>query len=187
MFRFGEKICSDERGMRLTFNRWFRTRWYVSYLLFSSLNDISNSSFGNDSLFIIKDFILSRFLSNSFSNQVIFLYLSYIPQYTGRLYIKSGKSHPIASLITNGLVSLSLAVPLDALRLYIDDNNSLISSAHDIKNNYYDVETITLKDIFERNKIQKVDFVKIDIEGMEFDLIENLEDSIFQKIDKFLI
>jgi FkbM family methyltransferase len=85
------------------------------------------------------------------------------------------------------LFNLAVSYNKDALRLYIDDSNSLISSAHDIKNNYYDVETITLKDIFERNKIQKVDFVKIDIEGMEFDLIENLEDSIFQKIDKFLI
>ena len=85
------------------------------------------------------------------------------------------------------LFNLAVSYNNDALRLYIDDNNSLISSAHDIKNNYYDVETITLKDIFDRNKIQKVDFIKIDIEGMEFDLIENLEDSIFQKIDKFLI
>ena len=85
------------------------------------------------------------------------------------------------------LFNLAVSYNNDALRLYIDDNNSLISSAHDIKNNYYDVETITLKDIFERNKIKKVDFVKIDIEGMEFDLIENLEDSIFQKINKFLI
>ena len=85
------------------------------------------------------------------------------------------------------LFNLAVSYNNEPLRLYIDDNNSLISSAHDVKNNYYDVETITLKDIFERNKIQKVDFVKIDIEGMEFDLIENLEDSIFQKIDKFLI
>jgi len=85
------------------------------------------------------------------------------------------------------LFNLAVSHNNEPLRLYIDDNNSLISSAHDIKNNYYDVETITLKDIFDQNKIQKVDFVKIDIEGMEFDLIENLEDSIFQKIDKFLI
>jgi len=85
------------------------------------------------------------------------------------------------------LFNLAVSHNNDALRLYIDDNNSLISSTHDVKNNYYDVETTTLKDIFEKNKIQNVDFVKIDIEGMEFDLIENLEDSIFQKIDKFLI
>jgi FkbM family methyltransferase len=85
------------------------------------------------------------------------------------------------------LFNLAVSYNNESLRLYIDDNNSLISSAHDVKNNYYDVETITLKDIFERNKIQKVDFVKIDIEGMEFDLIENLEESIFKKIDKFLI
>jgi len=85
------------------------------------------------------------------------------------------------------LFNFAVSYNNEPLRLYIDDNNSLISSAHAVKNNYYDVETITLKDIFQRNKIQKVDFVKIDIEGMEFDLIENLEDSIFQKIDKFLI
>lgn len=85
------------------------------------------------------------------------------------------------------LFNLAVSHNNESLRLYIDDNNSLISSAHDVRNNYYDVETITLKDIFEKTNIQKVDFVKIDIEGMEFDLIENLEDSIFQKIDKFLI
>jgi FkbM family methyltransferase len=85
------------------------------------------------------------------------------------------------------LFNLAVSHNNESLRLYIDNNNSLISSAHDVRNNYYDVETITLKDIFERTKIQKVDFVKIDIEGMEFDLIENLEESIFQKIDRFLI
>jgi len=85
------------------------------------------------------------------------------------------------------LFNLAVSHNNESLRLYIDTNNSLISSAHDIKNNYYDVESITLKDIFERNKIQNVDLVKIDIEGMEFDLIENLEESIFEKIDKFLI
>lgn len=85
------------------------------------------------------------------------------------------------------LFNLAVSHNNDLLRLYVDSSNSLISSAHDIKNSYYDVETITLKDIFEKNKIEKVDFVKIDIEGMEFDLIENLEESVFQKIDRFLI
>lgn len=85
------------------------------------------------------------------------------------------------------LFNLAVSHNNDPLRLYVDSNNSLISSAHDVKNNYYDVESITLKDIFEINKIQNVDFVKIDIEGMEFDLIENLEQSIFEKIDRFLI
>jgi FkbM family methyltransferase len=85
------------------------------------------------------------------------------------------------------LFNLAVSHNNESLRLYIDTNNSLISSAYDVKNNYYDVESITLKDIFERNKIQNVDLVKIDIEGMEFDLIENLEESIFEKIDKFLI
>ena len=64
------------------------------------------------------------------------------------------------------------------MRLYVDQNNSLISSAKREGDNFYDVECITLKQILEKNNLTKVDLVKIDIEGMEYELIENLEDDI---------
>jgi FkbM family methyltransferase len=85
------------------------------------------------------------------------------------------------------LFNLAVSHNNKPLRLYIDDGNSLISSACDVKNNYYDVQTTTLKDILLENKIDNVDLIKIDIEGMEFDLIDNLDDSIFNKVDRFLI
>ena len=49
-----------------------------------------------------------------------------------------------------------------------------------------EVQTTTLKEVFERNKIEKCDLMKIDIEGEEYDLLFNLSDELFKKI-KFIV
>ena len=41
------------------------------------------------------------------------------------------------------------------------------------KKNYCLVQTITLKDYYNYKKIDKVDILKIDIEGSEFDILDN--------------
>ncbi|PIN99120.1 MAG: hypothetical protein COT90_01190, partial [Candidatus Diapherotrites archaeon CG10_big_fil_rev_8_21_14_0_10_31_34] len=45
-----------------------------------------------------------------------------------------------------------------------------------------EVQTTVLKEIFESNKIEKCDLMKIDIEGGEYPLLYDLEESIFSKI-----
>lgn len=73
------------------------------------------------------------------------------------------------------------------LKLYINKDNSLVSSGC-IKTDFsYEVNSITLNDIFNQNEISNVDLLKLDIEGMEFDLIENCDVSQFKKIKHFLI
>lgn len=81
------------------------------------------------------------------------------------------------------------------LKFYIDPNNTTIGSIseeHIKKINASSVEKITvpaisLKTFIKENNIDKVSMVKMDIEGAEYDVIENLDSDTFDKIDSFLI
>lgn len=72
---------------------------------------------------------------------------------------------------------------------YIDESNSLVSSVLSDSNNQpsYEIECITLKDALEMTGETKIDLVKMDIEGAEFEVIDNLDSYISSKIDSFLI
>jgi FkbM family methyltransferase len=79
------------------------------------------------------------------------------------------------------------------LVFYIDPNNTTIGSISEdhIITNGSKVEKITvpavsLKTFFEQNNIDRLSLLKMDIEGAEYDIIENLEPEIFEKIDNFL-
>lgn len=85
------------------------------------------------------------------------------------------------------LNNLAVSTNNDKLRLYVDTNNTLISSARRNTDYFYDVDSITIKQIIEQNGLDNVDLVKIDIEGMEYELIEHLDDNTFNKINSFLI
>jgi FkbM family methyltransferase len=85
------------------------------------------------------------------------------------------------------LNNLAVSTNNDKLRLYLDVNNTLVSSAKRNTSDFYDVDSITLKQILTQNNLEKVDLVKIDIEGMEYELIENLENEVFSKIYSFII
>jgi len=46
------------------------------------------------------------------------------------------------------------------------------------------VETIALKDFFDGNGISKVDFLKIDCEGAEYEILYNCPQDVLRKIGK---
>jgi len=75
------------------------------------------------------------------------------------------------------------------LQFHVDDSNSLISSLipEPGKSPSYDVDAITLEDAINLTGHQNIDLVKIDIEGAEFEIIENLQQEIADRIDSFLI
>ena len=75
------------------------------------------------------------------------------------------------------------------LQFYIDDSNSLTSSLLSASghNPSYNVDAITLEDAINLTGEEKIDLVKIDIEGAEFDIIENLSKDVFDRVDSFLI
>jgi len=68
------------------------------------------------------------------------------------------------------------------IRLYFGEH----SGAHSLygKGKYEEVKIITLEDVFKKYKIRKCDFLKMDCEGCEFEVLYNLKNSFFKKIDK---
>ena len=81
----------------------------------------------------------------------------------------------------------------DRLDLYLEDinKNSVdasvlsdfdISHAHKIS-----VPCITLSDIIFQNNLKQIDFLKLDCEGSEFDIIYNTDKALIRRIDKMII
>lgn len=72
--------------------------------------------------------------------------------------------------------------------LFIQKHNS---GGHSVYNSGNDkkisIEKITLGEIFTQNKIEKIDFLKIDTEGSEYDILLNASKDILSKIGKIII
>jgi FkbM family methyltransferase len=51
----------------------------------------------------------------------------------------------------------------------------------------HSINTISLEKLCEENNIDFIDILKIDIEGAEYDILENLEDSFFDKIEQITV
>lgn len=75
------------------------------------------------------------------------------------------------------------------LKFYINEENSLTSSVLPESGHSpsYDVDAISLENAINLTGEDRIDLVKIDIEGAEFDIIENLSQDVFDRIDSFLI
>ncbi len=54
-------------------------------------------------------------------------------------------------------------------------------------NRYVEVDTISLNKIIELNNIQKCDFLKLDCEGAEFEILEGLNEQYYNKIEKICL
>ena len=69
------------------------------------------------------------------------------------------------------------------IKLY-DAGISGLSSIYRTRNeeNFELIKSTTLKNIFEKNKIKTCDYLKIDCEGAEYDILSNCPKSIFKKI-----
>lgn len=91
------------------------------------------------------------------------------------------------------IISKAISTTNDPLTLYTLNEFSTVGSV-DISNFdknsniiEYAVESITLNEIIKDHNLHKISLVKIDIEGYEYDIIESINESDFQKIDAFLI
>lgn len=77
---------------------------------------------------------------------------------------------------------------------YATDNSTIGSTYADTNlpdyqslTNEIELDTITIKDIFEENGLERISLFKCDIEGGEYDLIPNIPDEYMSKIDRFMI
>jgi len=89
------------------------------------------------------------------------------------------KEHPIAATIwARGLGSMVSTKEIDNA---VEQFPSLKDDIKTIK-----VETLTLNDLIKKHNVKRIDFMKIDVEGMEYDIISNYDWKIkpsFMKIE----
>lgn len=75
----------------------------------------------------------------------------------------------------------------------VEDNSTIsgfIDDVHPYTNhnmNEEEVDVVTLKTFIDNNKLQHIDLIKIDIEGVEYDVINSLSDSELLISDRYLI
>jgi len=64
------------------------------------------------------------------------------------------------------------------------------AAAHSVfteSDEYVDIESVSLKDIFDSNEIKKCDLLKLDCEGSEYIILNSLPDSYFEYIKKIVM
>ncbi len=70
--------------------------------------------------------------------------------------------------------------------LHTNDTDEISNSLYNLNKDceVQEVETTTLNDIFLKHKLDKIDFLKMDCEGAEYEIIMNTPSSILDKIQK---
>lgn len=75
-----------------------------------------------------------------------------------------------------------------SIKLYISPSNSGGHSIHPVDSrNNITVPSVTLEEIFIQNKLRRINYLKIDTEGSEFDIILNTPKKVFRKVDKIVM
>ena len=96
----------------------------------------------------------------------------------------------VVTLKVNGFenqITMTLAAVSNisgTMRLYLSPDGRCHSLVRAETTKYEDVPVVTLKDFFAKQRITKVDLVKMDIEGAEYDIMYHIEDDILRKIDR---
>lgn len=73
------------------------------------------------------------------------------------------------------------------MKLYFSNNDLAAHNLYKKSENWEKVETTTLKDIFDENNIKHCDFLKMDCEGAEYEILMNLPEEYFRKISKICL
>jgi FkbM family methyltransferase len=72
------------------------------------------------------------------------------------------------------------------LKIFIDSDDSA-HSIFESDRDFIEVNSTTIKSIFDENKIKKCNLLKLDCEGAEYQIIESIPKEYFLKIDKMII
>lgn len=84
------------------------------------------------------------------------------------------------------LFNLAVSNTNDDVTIYINDDKSAHSVFPSSKSSV-NVKSITLQNIFEENNISHCNFLKLDCEGAEYEILCNLPTKYFKKIDKIVM
>ena len=83
--------------------------------------------------------------------------------------------------------------PLDSIDLYLEDSNiatvnaSVFAGFDKSHKNKLTVPCITLTDIILKNNIEQIDYLKMDCEGSEFDILLNTDPELLKRVHKMTI
>ena len=96
------------------------------------------------------------------------------------------KNLELNSLTNVKLFHGAISKVTEQITLYIDRNNEIGNCIFktDKTTESEKVDSFSLKDFIKNNKIEKIDFLKIDCEGAEFEIILNFDKELMKKIDK---
>ena len=112
--------------------------------------------------------------------KIIFFYLT--------IFIIVGSVNNIQLNNLNYVTSFNQAVSNsdDSIDLFLNSDESghsmFSKSSESIK-----IDSTSLQNFFDENKIDHCDFIKLDCEGAEYEIIRNLPVEYFQRINKFVI
>ena len=89
--------------------------------------------------------------------------------------------------ITN-IISYNSAVSnrSSKVKIYLNQDESGHSMFIENKN-FVTVNSVSMSEIFQKNNIETCDFLKLDCEGAEYEIIDSLNEHFFQKIKKTII
>lgn len=82
--------------------------------------------------------------------------------------------------------NLAVSNKNDHVNFYISSDNTA-HSIHGKTENFVQVKSITLKTIFDSNKLDSCNYLKLDCEGSEYEIIESLPNEYFKKIKQIFI
>lgn len=117
--------------------------------------------------------IVSFYFAKKYPNAKIFAYEPHPLNYEN--LVKGIKTNKI-----NNVYPFNLAVFSKSnlnVKIHLHENNTSASSVFRYlpEDPYVEVKTISLEDIIKQNGISYIDFLKIDCEGAEFDILENTD------------
>jgi FkbM family methyltransferase len=85
------------------------------------------------------------------------------------------------------IFNLAVAKNSGKKRLFIDESNTGGHSMFTKTGNFLNVNCITLPEIMESHKLNKINLLKMDCEGAEYEILFNTEEKFFKKIDKIVM
>ena len=100
-----------------------------------------------------------------------------------KLLIENIEINKIRNIFPN---NLAVTKETSRVKIFLNDDQS----GHSMfiqNNNFVEVNSKSLSDIFSDNGINECDFLKLDCEGAEYEIIESLSPDLFTKISKTVI
>lgn len=89
---------------------------------------------------------------------------------------KSIKENHLQDVVT--LIHVAISNKNGKQKLYFSDTKPINSLLYQLSQNYVEVQTLTLDSLVEKLKLKKVDWMKVDVEGVEYEVLEGAKNTL---------